>query len=70
MRVGDDANLEGNTACNTIVSLDMINAGQKITIPCNIVGRYISVHLNHGTLPYEPQWLTLCEVQAYYGTCN
>ena len=65
MRVGDDPNLDGNTACAMAVSTTDINAGQEIAINCNIVGRYISVHLNDGTDP-----LTLCEVHAYYGTCN
>ena len=63
MRIGNNINLN-NPACQMSVTDAMISQGQRMAIPCNIVGRYISVHLTNR----EP--LTLCEVEAYYGMCD
>ena len=66
VRVGNDANFTSNALCPIPVSSTQIRQGQRITVACNLVGSYISVHLHTsgGSVP-----LTLCEVMADHGTC-
>ena len=61
VRVGPSSNMN-NPVCGT-VTLEQINAGQKIDFTCNVRGQYLSIHN-----PSEA--LHLCEVQAFIGDCG
>ena len=63
VRVGNDESIVNNTPCPLPVSGAQITQSQIITVNCNLVGSFISVHLTNG------EALTLCEVEAYSGTC-
>lgn len=58
MRIGNDKNRAKNPKCGT-VSLDKIRKNQKISVSCNLKGKYISVHLP------GRDYLQLCEVKAF-----
>ena len=55
MRVGDDSS-RNNPVCGTI-SLEQINAHQKVHLTCDLHGKYLSVEVD--------TWLQLCEVYAF-----
>ena len=63
VRVGSDSNRD-NTVCGTI-TLEQINANQKVDVTCDHYGQYLSIEL-----PDNDSELTLCEVQAATGQCQ
>ena len=63
VRLGDDPN-RNNPICGTVTS-DQIEAGQIITLSCDLLrGQYFSIELPDN----EP--LTLCEVKIFEGRCD
>ena len=62
VRVGSDSNRD-NPVCGNI-SLEQINANQKVDVICDLYGQYLSIELpGSGSLH-------ICEVQAFNGQCQ
>ena len=62
VRVGYKNNRD-NPTCGTI-SLEQINADQKVQLVCDLYGKYLSIELP------SSKYLQLCEVLAFTGQCK
>ncbi|XP_072032978.1 uncharacterized protein [Amphiura filiformis] len=63
IRVGNNKDHKKNAKCGEVTDA-MIKANQKISINCDLRGKYISIALK------RKDYLQICEVKAYTGKCG